>query len=166
MLRASPRIAAIAGYPLFIGAQPANQEACAMIATRDGMGGEMNQPIGPGAPRRSSHQVSIPLYLILTLVTLFIFNLYWNYRQMAACNDLLGRPEFSWLTWILLTILTCGIYHLFYQYKMGAAINEIQHQRGLPVTEGLPALSVVSAVLGVGVVADCIHQYELNKIDA
>jgi hypothetical protein len=126
----------------------------------------MSHPIGPGASHRSSHHVSIPLYLILTLVTLFIFNLYWNYRQMVACNDLLGRSEFSWTIWILLTILTCGIYHLFYQYKMGAAINEIQHQRGLPVTDGLPVLSVVSAVFGVGVVADCIHQYELNKIDA
>ena len=126
----------------------------------------MSQPIGPGASSRNPHHVSIPLYLILTLVTLFIFNLYWNYRQMVACNELLGRSEFSWLTWILLTILTCGIYHLFYQYKMGAAINEIQHQRNLPVAEGLPVLSVVSAVLGVGVVADCIHQYELNKIDA
>jgi hypothetical protein len=129
-------------------------------------GGDMSQPIGPGASRRSRHQVSIPLYLILTLLTFFVFNLYWNYRQMVACNDLLGRSEFSWTIWILLTILTCGIYHLFYQYKMGAAINEIQHQRGFPVTDGLPVLSVVAAVLGVGVVADCIHQYELNKIDA
>ena len=85
---------------------------------------------------------------------------------MVACNELLGRREFSWTVWILLTILTRGIYHFFYQYKMGAAINEIQHQRGLPVTDGLPMLSVVSAVLGVGVVADCIHQHELNKIDA
>jgi hypothetical protein len=128
--------------------------------------GDMTQPIGPGASPVNRHQVSIPLYLILTLVTFFIFNLYWNYRQMVACNDLLRRREFSWTTWILLTILTCGIYHLFYQYKMGAAINEIQHQRGLPVTDGLPVLSVVAAVLGVGVVADCIHQHELNKIDA
>jgi hypothetical protein len=27
-------------------------------------------------------------------------------------------------------------------------------------------LSLVAAVLGVGVVADCIHQHELNVIDA
>jgi hypothetical protein len=126
----------------------------------------MSHPIGPGASPANRHKVSIPLYLILTLVTFFIFNLYWNYRQMVACNEMLGRLEFSWWTWILLTILTCGIYHLFYQYKMGAAIHEIQHQRGLPVTDGLPVLGVVAAVFGVGVVADCIHQYEINKIDA
>ncbi len=124
----------------------------------------MTEPYGPPS-ERSRYYASIPLYLFLTLVTLFVFNLYWNYRQMASCNDLLERDEFSWLTWLLLTILTCGIYHLFYQYKMGAAINEIQAGRGLPVTEGLPVLSVVAAILGVGIVADCIHQHELNQID-
>ena len=49
---------------------------------------------------------------------------------------------------------------------MGAAINEIQYELDLPVTEGMPVLSVVAAIFGVGLVADCIHQHELNKIDA
>ena len=117
-------------------------------------------------PYGDSYSASIPLYLILTLVSLGVFNLYWNYKQMQACNDLLDRDEFSWLVWILLTILTCGIYHLYYQYKMGAAINEIQVIQGMPVTEGLPVLSVVAAFLGFGVLADCIHQFEINRIDA
>lgn len=112
------------------------------------------------------HAASIPVYLLLTLLTAFLFNLYWNYRQMEACNDLLDRDEFSWAVWLVLTILTCGIYHLFYQYKMGAAINEIQHERGLPVTDGLPVLSVIAAILGFGIVADCIHQHEINRIVA
>ena len=47
---------------------------------------------------------------------------------------------------------------------MGAALMEIEHDRDMPVTEGLPVLSVVAAILGVGVVADCIHQYEINRI--
>ena len=114
----------------------------------------------------SQYAVSIPLYLVLTIVTLFLFNLYWNFRQMEACNDLLDRDEFSFLTWILLCLVTCGIYHFFYQYKMGAAINEIQQRRGLPITENLPLTSVLAAVLGVGIVADCIHQFEINKIVA
>ena len=117
-------------------------------------------------PSRDAYYASIPLYLILTVVTFFVFNLYWNYRQMASCNELLGRDEFSWPSWLLLSILTCGIYHLFYQYNMGAAINEIQDGLDMPVTDGLPVMSVVAAILGFGIVADCIHQYELNKIDA
>jgi hypothetical protein len=112
------------------------------------------------------HFVSIPLYLVLTILTLFIFNIYWNYRQMAACNDLLDRDEFSFLVWLLLCLVTCGIYHFFYQYKMGAAINEIQEERDLPISDNLPVLSVLAAILGVGIVADCIHQFEINKIVA
>lgn len=110
------------------------------------------------------HYANVPLYLVLTIVTAFVFNLYWNYRQMQACNDLLDRDEFSFLVWLLLCIVTCGIYHFFYQYKMGAAINEIQEIRDLPITENLPVLSVIAAILGVGIVADCIHQFEINRI--
>jgi hypothetical protein len=110
------------------------------------------------------HFTSIPLYLVLTILTFFVFNIYWNYRQMAACNDLLDRDEFSFVVWLLLCLVTCGIYHFFYQYKMGAAINEIQEERDLPITDNLPVLSVVAAILGVGIVADCIHQFEINKI--
>jgi len=120
-------------------------------------------PPGDGIDE-SGYHANIALYLLLTILTLGLFNLYWNWRQMQACNDLLERDEFSFLVWLLLVVVTCGIYHLFYQYKMGAAINEIQERRDLLVTDGLPVLSVVAAILGVGVVADCIHQYEINKI--
>ena len=49
---------------------------------------------------------------------------------------------------------------------MGAAINEIQEDLDFHFTEGLPVLSLVAAILGFGVLADCIHQHELNRIDA
>jgi len=117
-------------------------------------------------PDEGRHTASIALYLVLTILTLGIFNLYWNYCQMRSCNELLGHQEFSFVLWLLLVILTCGLYHFYYQYKMGAAINEIQRLENLPVTDGLPLLSLIAAVLGVGVVADCIHQHELNAIDA
>jgi hypothetical protein len=64
----------------------------------------------------------------------------------------------------LFVILTCGLYHLYYQYKMGLAIVEIQNRRGLRISEGLPIVSVVTTLVGVGIVADCIHQLEINKI--
>jgi len=120
------------------------------------------RPLSAEDERR--YYANVPLYLVLTIVTAFVFNLFWNYRQMQACNDLLDRDEFSFPTWLLLCIVTCGIYHFFYQYRMGAAINEIQEIRELPITENLPVLSVIAAILGVGIVADCIHQFEINKI--
>jgi hypothetical protein len=112
------------------------------------------------------HYLSIPFYIIITLLTCGIANLYWNYRQMLACNDLLGREEFSWPMWFFLSLLTCGIYHLFYQYKMGSAILEVQQERGVAIMNELPLLSVLVSVFGASLVVDIIHQHEINKLCA
>ena len=116
------------------------------------------------APRYSEHRAGIPLYLILTILTCGLFNLYWNYRQITACNDLLGRREFSFWVWVLLSLVTCGIYHIFYQYKMGAAIVEIQANFGRVLFDKLPVISVIVTILGFSIVVDCIHQHEINKL--
>ena len=107
---------------------------------------------------------SIPIYLVLTLVTVGIFNLFWNWRQMQACNAMLGRREFSWLRWVVLSILTFLLYHLYYQYKMGAAIVEIQQNFEVPVFEELPLVSLLATIFGFSIAADCIHQHEINKL--
>jgi hypothetical protein len=117
-----------------------------------------------GNKGKSRYHLSIPLYLILTLLTCGIFNLYWNYLQMEACNGLLKRVEFRFGYWILFTLLTCGIYHIFYQYKMGAAIVEMQRIYNKPVFDALPVISVVVTILGLSIVVDCIHQHEINKL--
>ena len=120
-----------------------------------------NPPAQPITPK--SH-VNIALYLVLTILTCGIFNLYWNYRQMEDCNALLNRREFSFWIWLLLTLLTCGIYHIFYQYKMGVAIVEIQHLMNKDLFDKLPLISVLVTIMGLSVVVDCIHQHEINKI--
>lgn len=114
--------------------------------------------------KQDNHALSIPLYLILSLLTCFLFDLYWNYRQMEACNELLGRDEFHFWQWLLLVVITFGLYHFYYQYQMGSAIVEIQDRNGLPTTDGLPILSVIATLFGFGIVADCIHQLEINRI--
>lgn len=116
------------------------------------------------SPRRSEHQASIPLYLVLTILTCGLFNLYWNYRQIWACNDLLGRKEFNFWLWVLLSLITCGIYHVFYQYKMGAAIVDIQRMHHRDLFDKLPLISVFATILGFSIVVDCIHQHEINKL--
>jgi hypothetical protein len=113
---------------------------------------------------KSKYDLSIPLYLILTLITCGLFNLYWNFKQMEACNLLLDREEFKFVFWLLFSILTCGLYHIFYQYKMGAAIVEIQQNKSKAVFESLPILSCLVTVFGLSIVVDCIHQHEINKI--
>ena len=110
------------------------------------------------------YNLSIPLYLILTLITCGLFNLYWNYKQMEACNALLKREDFKFIYWLLFSILTCGIYHIYYQYKMGAAIMEIQRNADKLIFDSLPIISCLATILGLSIVVDCIHQHEINKI--
>ena len=124
----------------------------------------MNQIIKRESEVKTEYDLNIPLYLIFTILTCGLFNLYWNYKQMEACNHLLNRKEFKFALWLLLTILTCGLYHIFYQYKMGAAIVEIQRNRARDVFESLPVLSCLVTVFGLSIVVDCIHQHEINKI--
>jgi hypothetical protein len=124
---------------------------------------EHTQPAG-NRPNYAHHEISIPLYLILTIITCGLFNLYWNYRQMEACNEMLGRREFDFWIWFLLCLVTCGIWHIIYQYKMGSVIVDIQRRMGRPVFDTLPLISVLVTVFGMSIVVDCIHQMELNKL--
>lgn len=121
------------------------------------------QPAG-GDFERENYNLNIALYLILTLITCGLFNLYWNYKQMEACNYLLKREEFRFLYWLLLSIITCGIYHIFYQYKMGSSIVEIQRTTNKTISESLPIISCLLTIFGLSIVVDCIHQHEINKI--
>jgi len=113
---------------------------------------------------KDEHYLSIPLYLILTLATCGLFDLYWNYRQMLSCNYLLKRKEFDFILWLILSLVTCGIYHVFYQYKMGQAIVEIQKNNNKKIFENLPIISVLVTVVGLSIIVDCIHQEEINKL--
>jgi hypothetical protein len=118
----------------------------------------------PGRDMAGEHKLDIPIYILATLFTCGLFNLYWNYRQMRACNDLLGRREFSWFLWILLSLCTCGIYHFYYQYQMGSAILEVQRARGTQLFDNLPLVGVILTLFGLSFAVDIIHQGEINKL--
>jgi len=113
---------------------------------------------------RREFYAGIGMGIVLTLITCGIYNLFWNYKQMRACNHMLGREEFNFAKWFLLTLITCGIYHVFYQYSMGQAIVEIQRNRHMPVFDSLPILSTLVTIIGLPFVIDAIHQSELNKL--
>lgn len=133
------------------------------------MNSESSLPTPPDLPGPtpfdpSEHRMDIAIYIILTIVTCGFFNIYWNYRQMLACNAMLGREEFRFWTWALLSFITCGIYHLYYQYQMGTALVEIQRSRSLTTFDNLPIISILVSIFGLSIVVDAIHQHEINKI--
>jgi hypothetical protein len=119
----------------------------------------------PEVPGRADEFVSsIVKDIILSIVTCGIYTLFWTARQMKAVNYLLGTDKFSFVKWFFLSIITCGIYHIFYEYSMAQCIVEIQGKMGKPLSSNLPVISVILAIVGMGIVSDAIQQDEINKL--
>lgn len=112
----------------------------------------------------SQYIFSIPAYIVFTLLTCGLFNLYWNYKQMEVCNKMLDREEFKFWNWLIFSILTCGLYHIYYQYQMGSAIMEIQRKVKTPVFDNLSMISLFVTLFGGSIIVDGIHQHEINKL--
>ena len=106
---------------------------------------------------------SIPVDLILTIITCGIYGLFWQYKQMEALNGWLRRRDFSFGLWLLLSIITCGIFAMYYEYKMAKGINEIQEQNNLRVAGDLPLICLLLTIFGLAFVSLAIQQLEINK---
>jgi hypothetical protein len=120
----------------------------------------------PAAPKPLSgeHRIDVATGIILSVVTCGLYNVYWNYRQMAAMNALLGRAEFDFTKWLLLTIVTCGLYHIYYEYKMGSDLQTWLDQNGVVVSPNLGVVGLALSIVGLTVIADAVYQHELNKL--
>jgi hypothetical protein len=53
---------------------------------------------------------------------------------------------------------------LYHEYLMGRAIVKIQHKYHLPPSESLPAVSIVLALISLGIITDALQQKELSYI--
>lgn len=106
-----------------------------------------------------NHVRSIPLDIILTLITFGLFNLYVQNRQMKAVNVMIREERYSFWLWLLLVIVTGGLYHIYHEYRMS---NDIAKAMGDSSTnEGI--LAVVLTVCLLWIVADAIQQSHINR---
>jgi len=109
-------------------------------------------------------KVSIAKYVVFSIITLGIFNIYWQYRQMSFVNRIAGEEKFSFVKWLIFTIITCGIYHIYYEYVMGRELVMLQEKYGIPKSDDLTTISVVLSVIGLTIVVDAIQQREINMM--
>ena len=106
---------------------------------------------------------NIAASIILSLFTLGIYLLYWQYKQMKTLNAWLGRKEYYFWRWFFLSIVTCGIYEVFEEYKMSQSINYVEHKYNLPVHRNLPITAVILTLFGLGIVTTAIQQHHINR---
>jgi len=106
---------------------------------------------------------SIPIDLILTIITCGLYGLYWQYKQMESLNRWLKRNDFDFVLWLVLSLVTCGIFAIYYEYKMAKGINEIQEENNLSVAGDLPIICLILTIFGLAFVSLAIQQLEINK---
>ena len=130
--------------------------------------GNMNQgnmqgngnPWGPTGNPAGIFVRSIPLSIVLTIITCGIYELYWIVKVNDEVNQLAGDTQATTGGMVLLfTIITCGIYGLYWYYKMGEKVDYLNNIRG----GNAGVLYLILGIFGLGIVNMCLIQDTINK---
>ena len=83
-------------------------------------------------------QRSIPVCIILSIVTCGIYGIYWFIQLTNESNYLCNRQGYaSGGVAFLLTLVTCDIYGIYWAYKMGEKIDLAKQDRGWPSSNSI-----------------------------
>ncbi len=116
-----------------------------------------NQPTNPSAWGITER--SIPICVILSIVTCGIYSLYWFVKINNEINQLAGEPEAtSGGMALLFTIITCDIYGIYWAYRMGQRSDRIHKTDGYA-----PILYLILQLFGLGIINYCLLQDTINK---
>jgi len=115
------------------------------------------------AERAKVSERSIPLYIILTLLTCGLFSIYWFIVLAGDIRRLKGGTKPNGVLDYLLGFITCGIYLWYCYYTYPNYIEEIQEERGLKVKD-ISLAALLLGIFGLGIVSLALIQNELNKI--
>lgn len=104
---------------------------------------------------------SIPLCIVLSLITCGIYLLYWFVCVTDEVNEVTQEYDTSGIVSLLLTIITCGIYGLYWGYKMGDKLDRSRMRNHIS-TSAFPIIFLVLNLFGLTIVSCAIIQSELN----
>ncbi|MEG0963388.1 MAG: DUF4234 domain-containing protein [Lachnospiraceae bacterium] len=80
---------------------------------------------------------SLPICIILSIVTCGIYSIYWFICMTNDANELAGQTNAtSGGVAFLLTLITCNIYGIYWAYQMGSKFDNAKSQRGVSSNNG------------------------------
>lgn len=108
---------------------------------------------------------NIALCIILSIFTCGIYGIIWFISMTDDAVRLNDGIEFntSGGTAFLLTLITCGIYGYYWAYKMGKSLMIAGEKKNISISDN-SVLYLVLYIFGLGIVADCLIQSDLNKL--
>ena len=102
---------------------------------------------------------SIPLAVILTIVTCGIYGLYWIYKLNDEINEMAQDESAPGGAMVLiLFIVTCGIYGLYWLYRMGEKCDYIAQTH-----TSNNIVYLILGIFGLGIVAIALMQDTINR---
>lgn len=105
---------------------------------------------------------SIPLSIILSIVTCGIYSLYWFVVLTDDMNYASGRDQdTSGALSLVLTIVTCGIYGIYWAYKMGEKVDVIRGGG----SQNTNLIYLLLEVFGFNIIVLALCQNELNQCE-
>ena len=102
---------------------------------------------------------NVVLDIVLTIVTCGLFNVYVQYCQILAINDMLKEERYSFLQWFLFSLVTCGLYHIYHEYVKGIDIDKCTNQPN----GNMGVICLLLTLFGLSIIADAIQQNHINS---
>lgn len=112
---------------------------------------------------------SIPVAIILSIITCGIYGIFWLYKLAESHSNLYlynnGVADTSPGMVLLFSIITCGIYSLYFFYKAGQTVDDVRARQNLPV--GSKAiLYLILCIVGFGIISYALLQNDYNEMAA
>lgn len=102
---------------------------------------------------------SIPMCVILSIVTFGIYGIYWFIMLTDETNALAPKnATTSGGKAFLLTLVTLGIYGIYWNYKLGAKVDEMKG-----TDSNMAIFYLIISLVGFSIVNSCLAQNELNQ---
>jgi uncharacterized membrane protein YjgN (DUF898 family) len=102
---------------------------------------------------------SVPVDIILTLVTCGLWNIWIQARQMRAVNFMINRQKYNFWAWAGLTLITCGLWHIYHEYRLS---SDISMALGKGPSDVGPILHLLLSIFALSIIADALQQAEIN----
>lgn len=98
---------------------------------------------------------SIPICIILSLITCGIYGIYWFICLTDEVNEVTQEEGTSGLLSFLLSLITCNLYGIYWGYKMGDKLDRARVRNNVP-TSSFPILFLVLNLFGLTIVTCAI----------
>ena len=105
---------------------------------------------------------SIPLCIILSLITCGIYFIYWFICLTDEVGEVTQEQDTSGIAAFLFSLITCGIYSIYWGWKMGDKLDRARMRSHVPPAS-FPILFLVLNLFGLTIVTCAIIQSELNR---